>query len=243
MNNFSGNKFALLRSDDDEPQSFEDPAIISNSYGGPISGLIMSDKNPLEHPYTFWISKRKSVLKGKNYNDCMKDIGTVYNVQDFWKLYSFMKRPSKIDDSCDLMMFKRGIRPVWEEAANKDGGRWTLRVRRHNTDRYWENAIMAMIGEQFLVGDEICGIVLSLRNPWDQLSIWHRNSVDKFVVKKISESLKRILNLNVNSASGPQMDYRPHNETLNKAEQRRTSRDERRRNTSSDQDSEEKSSS
>lgn len=102
---------------------------------------------------------------------------------------------------------------------------------------------MAMIGEQFLVGDEICGIVLSLRNPWDQLSIWHRNSVDKFVVKKISESLKRILNLNVNSASGPQMDYRPHNETLNKAEQRRTSRDERRRNTSSDQDSEEKSSS
>lgn len=209
----------------------------------PINGLIMSDNNPLEHPYTFWISKRKSVLKGKNYNDCMKDIGTVYTVQEFWKLYSFMKRPSKIDDSCDLMLFKRGIRPLWEEAANKDGGRWTLRVRRHNTDRYWENAIMAMIGEQFLVGDEICGIVLSLRNPWDQLSIWHRNSVDKFVVKKISESLKRILNLNVNSSSGPQMDYRPHNETLNKAEQRRTSRDERRRNTSSDQDSEEKSSS
>ncbi|CBY17893.1 unnamed protein product [Oikopleura dioica] len=81
------------------------------------------------------------------------------------------------------------------------------------------------------------------RSLFGQLSIWHRNSVDKFVVKKISESLKRILNLNVNSASGPQMDYRPHNETLNKAEQRRTSRDERRRNTSSDQDSEEKSSS
>ena len=32
---------------------------------------------------------------------------------------------------------------------------------------------MAMIGEQFLVGDEICGIVLSLRNPWDQVN---RNS-------------------------------------------------------------------
>jgi len=96
---------------------------------------------------------------------------------------------------------------------------------------------MAMIGEQFLVGDEICGMVLSLRYPWDQLSVWHRNSADKFVVKKIGESLRRILHL-PNGAGGPQMDYRSHNEALHKADQRRNTR-----NTSSDQDSEEKSSS
>ena len=29
---------------------------------------------------------------------------------------------------------------------------------------------MAMVGEQFLVGDEICGMVLSLRYPWDQVN-------------------------------------------------------------------------
>ena len=74
----------------------------------------MSDNNPLEHPYTFWISKRKSVLKGKNYNDCMKDIGTVYTVQEFWKLYSFMKRPSKIDDSCDLMLVSLSFSRVFQ---------------------------------------------------------------------------------------------------------------------------------
>ena len=28
---------------------------------------------------------------------------------------------------------------------------------------------MAMIGEQFMVGNEICGMVLSLRYPWDQV--------------------------------------------------------------------------
>ena len=82
---------------------------------------------------------------------------------------------------------------------------------------------MAMIGEQFLVGDEICGMVLSLRYPWDQvlwaesatsilvtsiqLSVWHRNSSDKYVVKKIGESLRRILHL-PNGPGGPQMDYR-----------------------------------
>lgn len=84
--------------------SFRTCGTFSEITFSPDAGYIMSDHNPLEHPYTFWISKRKSVLKGKNYNDCMKDIGTVYTVQEFWKLYSFMKRPSKIDDSCDLML-------------------------------------------------------------------------------------------------------------------------------------------
>ncbi len=38
---------------------------------------------------------------------------------------------------------------------------------------------MAMIGEQFLVGDEICGIVLSLRNPWDQVNRQNHESKDQ----------------------------------------------------------------
>ena len=68
------------------------------------------------------------------------------------------------------VQFKSGIRPLWEDESNRDGGRWSIRVKRHNTDRYWENAIMAMIGEQFMVGNEICGMQLSLRYPYDQVA-------------------------------------------------------------------------
>lgn len=245
MSTISKNKFDILRSDDEtEAKSFDDsPLRKSQTFRSSPEKPFPKDHNPLEYRYTFWLSKRKSVLKGKNYNDCMTHMGTFQTLQQFWHVYSFMKRPSKVDDACDLMLFKSGIRPLWEEKANRDGGRWTVRVRRHHTDRYWENAIMAMIGEQFLVGDEICGMVLSLRYPWDQLSVWHRNSSDKYVVKKIGESLRRILHL-PNGPGGPQMDYRSHNEALHKADQRRGGRDhEARRNTSSDQDSEDKASS
>ena len=69
---------------------------------------IPKDHNPLEHRYTFWLSKRKSVLKGKNYNDCMTHMGTFSTLQQFWHVYSFMKRPSKVEDPCDLMLL--GIR-------------------------------------------------------------------------------------------------------------------------------------
>ena len=40
-----------------------------------------------------------------------------------------------------------------------------------------------------------------------QLSVWHRNSSDKYVVKKIGESLRRILHL-PQGQGGPNMDYR-----------------------------------
>lgn len=54
---------------------------------------------------------------------------------------------------------------MWEDPSNVKGGKWVIRLRKTKIDRAWENACMAMLGEQFLVGPEICGIVLSTRFP------------------------------------------------------------------------------
>jgi len=251
MNTVSANKFDILRSDDENERNFDEktPPIRNTtnltSSRAPVRDY-PHDQSPLEYRYTFWLSKRKTAKAKHNYENSMMKLGSFETVQQFWRTYSFMKRPTKIDDQCDLMLFKYGIRPLWEEESNRDGGRWSIRVKRHNTDRYWENAIMAMIGEQFMVGNEICGMVLSLRYPWDNLSVWHRNSSDKHVITKIGDSLRRILNLP--KLGGPQMDYRAHVSSLDKADQKRQAKFEarnnyERRNTSSDQDSEEKLSS
>lgn len=54
---------------------------------------------------------------------------------------------------------------MWEDPANVKGGKWVIRLRKNKIDRAWENVCMAMLGEQFLVGTEICGVVLSTRFP------------------------------------------------------------------------------
>lgn len=54
---------------------------------------------------------------------------------------------------------------MWEDPGNSKGGKWVIRLRKNKIDRAWENACMAMLGEQFLVGPEICGIVLSTKFP------------------------------------------------------------------------------
>ena len=82
-----------------------------------------------------------------------------------------------------------GIKPMWEDEANKFGGKWIVRLRKGGefqifwcffsyswvlwisglSSRCWENLVLAMLGEQFMVGEEICGAVVSIRFQEDIL--------------------------------------------------------------------------
>lgn len=46
---------------------------------------------------------------------------------------------------------------------NRYGGKWIVRLRKGLASRCWENLVLAMLGEQFMVGEEICGAVVSVR--------------------------------------------------------------------------------
>ncbi len=97
--------------------------------------------------------------------------------QDFWKVYAHLARPSSLPTVSDYHFFKDGIRPVWEDEENKKGGKWILRLKKGVADRYWENLVLAMIGDQFAeAGEEVCGAVVSVRSGEDVISIWTKNN-------------------------------------------------------------------
>ena len=58
-----------------------------------------------------------------------------------------------------------------------------------------ENLLMAMLGEQFMVGDEICGAVVSIRYQEDIISVWNRTANDTMVTNRIRDTFRRVLNL------------------------------------------------
>ncbi|KFB52699.1 eukaryotic translation initiation factor 4e type [Anopheles sinensis] len=103
-----------------------------------------------------------------------------------------------------------GIKPMWEDPANMRGGKWVIRLKKSKIDRAWENVCMAMLGEQFLVGTEICGVVLCTQVSEDVLSVWNRTATDTDNTIRIRETLRRVLNL-------PQthpIEYKPHCDSL-----------------------------
>lgn len=133
-------------------------------------------KHQLKDAWSFWyrppISKANGYIE---YENTLHGIATVQTVEEFWEVYTHLKRPSKLPVVSDYHLFKKDIRPIWEDDINRKGGKWVVRMKKGVADRYWEDLLLSLIGDQFGdAGEEVCGAVLSMRNGEDILSIWTR---------------------------------------------------------------------
>ncbi|KAI9369501.1 translation initiation factor eIF 4e-like domain-containing protein [Aspergillus egyptiacus] len=147
-----------------------------------------------EHPIrsTWIIWYRPPTPKYSDYEKSTTPLASISSVESFWSVYSHLKRPSLLPTVSDYHIFKKGIRPVWEDEANKKGGKWVVRLKKGVADRYWEDLLLAMIGDQFAeASDEVCGAVLSVRSGEDVLSVWTRIDGGRNI--KIRETIKRLL--------------------------------------------------
>ena len=95
----------------------------------------------------------------------------------------------------DIHLFKENLKPMWEEEGNRLGGKWILRLKKGLSTRLWESLILAVIGEQFNVGKEICGIVCSIRPQEDLISVWTKTANNQLITQRIKETMKKVLNL------------------------------------------------
>lgn len=131
----------------------------------------------LRYNWVFWY--RPPVAKSNGfveYEKTLHPIASFGTAEDFFTIYKHLKRPSTLPLVSDYHIFKKGVRPVWEDDENRKGGKWIVRLKKGVADRYWEDLIFAIIGDQFAeASDEVCGAVLSVRNGEDILSIWTRN--------------------------------------------------------------------
>ncbi|KAG5305259.1 eukaryotic translation initiation factor 4E [Histoplasma capsulatum G186AR] len=147
-----------------------------------------------EHPIrsTWIVWYRPPTPKHSDYEKSTIALASISSVESFWAVYSHLKRPSQLPAVSDYHIFKKGIRPVWEDEANKRGGKWIVRLKKGVADRYWEDLLLAMVGDQFAeASDEVCGAVLSVRSGEDVLSVWTRIDGGRNI--KIRETIKRLL--------------------------------------------------
>ena len=134
-----------------------------------------SSTDPSEHPLksTWTLFYRPPTNKYSDYEKSTIKLASISTVESFWTIYSHLKRPSLLPSVSDYHIFKEGIRPVWEDEANKRGGKWIIRLKKGVADRYWEDLLLAIVGDQFMeAGEEVCGAVLSVRSGEDVLSVW-----------------------------------------------------------------------
>lgn len=148
------------------------------------------------------------------YESNVKVIATVSTVEEFWSVYNYLVRPNELSQSTDYHFFRAGIKPTWEDPYNEKGGKWIIRLPKGLASRYWEEMLLAFVGQQFQVPDgEVCGLVISIRAKDDILGIWTKNASDKDNIDRLKESIRKVLP-DFPTFAYHSMEYRPHNQSM-----------------------------
>lgn len=94
-------------------------------------------------------------------------------------MYQHLRRPTAMPYGTTLHIFKKGIKPVWEDPSLAKGSRFQLKSEKKTTSKYWEDLVLAMIGEQLgSKSDMIAGLVLNLKTQFDKIAIWFTDCDD-----------------------------------------------------------------
>nr|AFK47843.1 unknown [Lotus japonicus] len=143
------------------------------------AALVNQPHHPLENSWTFWFDNPSNKSKQAAWGSAIRPIYTFSTVEEFWSLYNNVHHPSKLAIGADFHCFKQKIEPKWEDPICANGGKWTMAFPKGKSDTSWLYTLLAMIGEQFDHGDEICGAVVNVRRAQEKISIWTKNAANE----------------------------------------------------------------
>ncbi|KAF8067700.1 translation initiation factor eIF 4e-like domain-containing protein [Lyophyllum atratum] len=202
-----------------EPEMIEDP----KTPGFPMK----APEHPLQYTWTIYhdtkakfpftpatatvpdTSFNAQAPESTDYEAGLTVIGDFNTVEEFCRYFNWLKPPSKLERNSNYHLFKSGIKPMWEDEANANGGKWVLTMKNNPTllDRCWSWLAMALVGEELEEGDEICGAVVSLRSKVDRIQVWTRSKDEVEKLNAIGKKLIKLLDVSEADGIGLEFQY------------------------------------
>ncbi|OXG94881.1 translation initiation factor 4E [Cryptococcus neoformans A2-102-5] len=178
-------------------------------------------KHPLRHSWTLYYDSKTykpdpSLIAPKQGDKILADyemtlltVGKFDTVEGFARHFNNVRLPSQLTPSSNYHLFKNGIRPMWEDPANANGGKWVILFRSSpgTLDIAWANLTMALIGEILDPENQVCGIVGSTRPKVDRLQVWTRGKDDVEGLNQLGKRIVEIMALEGRDADSMSMEY------------------------------------
>mmetsp|Transcript_24630 Transcript_24630/g.76937 ORF Transcript_24630/g.76937 Transcript_24630/m.76937 type:complete len:218 (-) Transcript_24630:41-694(-) len=195
--------------------------------------------HPTEHTWTLWEHKsaEKKTMTKDEWANLQTKLFTFNTVEDFWKYYVHIPTPSEVfyDGKArkrvgappgdrfieSFSLFKEGISPEWEDAANSSGGEWNLRKSGRGgesgvVDEWWQNLVLGLVGETIDDADHVCGarIVDKSGNKGSsgvfRLELWLRTK-DSKITERLKKQMIEIMTEGKGSKNlGDQFQWKMH---------------------------------
>ncbi|KLT46518.1 translation initiation factor eIF4e [Cutaneotrichosporon oleaginosum] len=192
----------------------------------PMPGSPRSIANglPLEHSWSIWYDSRTykpppDVLEERcqrmtEWEASMMPVGSFDTIQSFWRLMNNIRQPSKLTNCGNYHMFKKNIRPSYEDPANSHGGKWSLFIKANNKeltiDMVWSSLVLALVGEQLDPENNVTGIVVSSRPRADRIQVWTRIKDDVDAVNAIGNRILEVIGFDPQDQQTMSLDFQVH---------------------------------
>jgi len=174
-------------------------------------------KHPLQYRWALWFDQ---IEPGKPWGVNLTPIASFETVEDFWGLYNNIIKASELRSDCYFHLFKEGIKPEWEDAENKEGGRFRFTLPKQDveseTNRLWLTTILVLIGEQLPGAEMVAGAHIFKKQPTSppRIELWVKCSQasDRQALEILGRRLKELLQISES------LQFKPH------ADQKKTNR-------------------
>ncbi|OLP99313.1 Eukaryotic translation initiation factor 4E [Symbiodinium microadriaticum] len=177
-----------------------------------------SDKDQaLRSKWVLWEQLGLSAAQkdSSQYSQATQRVAAVTTAKEFWRYWNHMPQPSLLLEGKKfmrvkgearhvvdaLMIFKDGIRPEWEDAANAAGGHFTFQLKAviggGVIDEYWNNIVLGVIGGS-VEPDIVTGLRLvdklgNKRQPHLRIEVWFSSVAETEKVDKLQQSLEKCM--------------------------------------------------
>lgn len=118
----------------------------------------------------------------KSWGDDLVAVGEVATIPEFLYLCDEVGKVGAAS-LCAMNLFKKGIKPMWEDEANIDGGRVIIDVPvagKDNADELWRRTMAFCVSNTV---DNICGCVLSEKQSFYKMAIWFGKDYNQDMIK------------------------------------------------------------
>jgi|TARA_R110001592_G_scaffold60820_1_gene185386 hypothetical protein len=106
-----------------------------------------------------------------------KEIMSFNTVEEALTLYETL--PDKMIKNCMLFLMRKGIKPIWEDEKNKNGGCFSYKISNKITIATWKHSSYKLMGETVAkdnaLKNDINGITISPKRNFCIIKIWLSN--------------------------------------------------------------------
>ncbi|KAL1865558.1 hypothetical protein Plec18167_009371 [Paecilomyces lecythidis] len=169
---------------------------------------------PFQYHWTIWYDKHTDSSNYDNrlyvlYED-VADIATFYRVYNNYPWDKIRLRDT-------VHIFRKGVKPVWEDPENLKGGCWTFRVPKAKAQAFFHEIAILCMANEFQAAlekehDHVLGVSTSIRFNSHLISVWNKLGSNQRAIKALEETIIDRLSPELRPAGASSYFYKRHDE-------------------------------